>query len=443
MATHFDATIKDLLVAEAIAGEVTAAAFFSDAVAKEIQILKEDGSGVPTDVGRFYFLNKKADGVITKSDVINGEKIKYVKVTNPATPVPAYSKFTIDNTGLAVGDIVEVIFKTVNFSWGDWTMKTFPYTLTSTSEATIASALAKQVIRNLQEDYYMNNRPQVIHNKAGYKGVYATETAAYAAIGDLTNGDLVWVIANGKPYTYTSAGATTFAGKFPEKTSWTSEIAATTAEYVNAPKYYDVIVGVSGSDYSIYIIDKKLTGTLEKFDNKSAYTSVGVITRDASNMYAIGEWATTFTGAVLNPCDAEQIRNLEYHLDKKIRKFGGVYNWKEFPFTTSVDLSKTYYIIDVVYEEDDNYNNISRPIAGKKEISILRVAVDSSQEAATLLAAINLTKNGAALSLEDLPAISLGDLADVDLETTAPTDGQVLKFEIDDDTWYPSADAVS
>ena len=157
-------------------------------------------------------------------------------------------------------------------------------------------------------------------------------------------------------------------------------------------------------------------------------------------MDTIAEWTVTKVGRVLDPCDPQQLANLEYHLDKKIRQYGK-FNYKEFQFVPTVDTTKQYWIIDLVFEEADIYNSLSRPIAGKPEISQIKIALDASADATTILGLINLAKNGAGISLADLPAIALGDLSDVDLSTPA-TDGQILKFEADDDTWYPAADAI-
>jgi hypothetical protein len=363
-----------------------------------------------------------------RSDVIDGTKIKYLDSTAPATPVPAHSYFTVVNTGLAVGDVVETILKKVNFSLGDWTMKTVPYVLTSTTVLTMAQGIAKQIIRNLQEDYYLNNRPQVVWNNAGYKGIYATEAAAESAVGGLTDGDLVWVIANEKAYTVAKSGGTDFADDFDEKTDWSSEITAGTAEYINDPKYYHVLIRTVSAVPTIWIIDKKLTGVLEKFDNKAAYTDIGVITRDVSSMDAIAEWTVTKVGRVLDPCDPQQLANLEYHLDKKIRQYGK-FNYKEFPFVPTVDTTKQYWIIDLVYEEADIYNSLSRPIAGKPEISQIKIALDASADATTILGLINLAKNGAALAIGDLPAITLNALSDVVI--TSGTTGDVIQLASD------------
>lgn len=433
MAMHFDASIKDLIVCEAIASETTAATFYSGASAKEIQILKEDGSGVPTAKGKFFIVSKKADGTMVRSDVIDGTKIKNVTQKSAVTAIPGYSYFTVSTSGTAVGDTVETVLKTVNFSRADWTMKTIPYVITTNTAVAITKGLAKQIIRNLQEDYYMNNRPLFVHNNAGYAAVYTTEAVALADKASRTNGDLIWVIANGLPYTVADKAESTFAAFATLKTDWSSEITATTAEYVNRPAWYDVIIKNVSGTYTIYIIDRSLTRVTDKFDSLAAYTSVGAWFRDASDMDDITEWTVTRAGRVVNPTDSQQLLNLEYHLDKKQRQYG-TYNYKEFPFTPSIVSGTTYYTMTIDYEEADIYNGLSRPISGNPEKSTIMIAFDASADSDTILGYINIARIG---TVSELPTIALSDLSDVD--ASGATNGQQLTYNSTSSEWEPGA----
>ena len=88
----------------------------------------------------------------------------------------------------------------------------------------------------------------------------------------------------------------------------------------------------------------------------------------------------------------------------------------------------------IKYLENPLWSGISRPIAGKPEGSTIILAFATEAHADTILGYINLAKDGAALTL--------GDLADVDLATAAPTDNQVLSYDDASETWVPATDAV-
>ncbi|MFA5720278.1 MAG: hypothetical protein WC939_04390, partial [Acholeplasmataceae bacterium] len=293
---NYDASLKDFLIADAIAIETDTAAFASSASVKEIQIFAEDGQSVPTEQGNFFFLSKKADGTVVKSDTIYGPNVLRAHKTVAKTEMPEYSYFTVDTSGIAVGDLAEVYMKYWNHSVADWKFKTIPHTVTSATALTEAAALCTQVIRNLAQDYYLNNAPTFVFNKAGYAAVYETETAALAAMSGLTDTNLVWVISNAKAYTFSSSGIT-FASNFTEKTNWTSEIGAGTAVTLSQPKYYDVVL-TSGA--VVYIIAKEIARVADKIEGETATTYVGASWRDASTD-AITEWTATRVGEVRNP----------------------------------------------------------------------------------------------------------------------------------------------
>ena len=136
--------------------------------------------------------------------MIYGPNITKVTKTAPVTEVPGYNSFTMNITGASVGSLAEVFVWAYDYSPADWRFKTIPYTIGSAVLLTEAAGLCKQITRNLASDYYYGNPPTFVFNKAGYKAVYATEAEAYDAISGLTNGDLVWVIANDEAYTYTA-----------------------------------------------------------------------------------------------------------------------------------------------------------------------------------------------------------------------------------------------
>lgn len=425
---HFDAGIKDLLVSEAIASETTAATFFATASSKEIQIFNESGGGIPTGAGNFFFLQKKADGTVKRSDTIYGPNILSAVKTVAVTSVPEYSYFTVSTTGTAVGDVVEVYhWYLATESVADWKFKTIPYTITTNTAVEIAKGVSKQIIRNLQEDFYYNNRPQTVFNLAGYVGVYATEAAAEAAVGGLTDGDLVWVISNEKPYTVAKSGGTTFADDFDEKTSWTAELGNGSAVYVNQPAFYDVVLKNASGTYSIYICNKAQARVLDKFEGLASKNKWGVTVKDATTGFeTLNEWAVTKVGEAINPTSGKRLGGMEAHLDKLTRQFGG-YNYQEFPFVPDIVATTDYCTLTITYKEADTYGD--HKIAGRDLKSTIVIAFDASADADTILALVNTAKNGPALTIGDLPAISLNALSDVVI--TSGTTGDVIQLAAD------------
>ena len=93
------------------------------------------------------------------------------------------------------------------------------------------------------------------------------------------------------------------------------------------------------------------------------------------------------------------------------------------------------YFFPIDYIENHLWSGISRPIAGRPEGSTIILAFATGAHADTILGYINLAKDGTALTL--------GDLADVDLTTAAPTDNQVLSYDLTSETWVPAADATT
>lgn len=422
MAKHFDASLKDLFVAEAIAGDTSAGAFMTSASPKEIAIYKEDGSAVPTDSGKFMIVAKRADGSFKSSGIINGANIISVKQTAPVTEVPEYNYFTVSNSGVSTGDKVSVFFKIIGNSEMDWQNKTISAIVTAADNSSlkIADRLALQMFRNLSEDWYYNNRPQIVHNKAGYASVWTTEDAVITGKAGLTNNQLIWVIANGKAYTVADKTKSTFATICTEKTDWSGEITAGTAVYVNAAKWYDVVVTTGAV---VYVIAKPVDRVIDKFAGESSATYLGAWVEDPAIVENPTEFTVTRVGNVKNPTSGKRLANLEAQLDKKTRQYGS-YNMYEFKFTPTVVEATSYYTITLTYKEDDPI----RLLTGNPQLSTIMLAFDSSTDSDTIYAAILLAKNGAALSLNDLSDVTL----------TAPlADDQVLF--IDTGVWVNGA----
>lgn len=407
MATHFDASLKDLFVSEAIAGDTSAGAFVTSASPKEIAIYKEDGSAVPTDSGKFMIVSKRADGSFKSSGIINGANIISVTQTSPVTEVPEYNYFTVSNSGVATGDKVSAFFRVVGNSEMDWQTKTISAIVASADNSSlkIADRLVLQMYRNLSEDWYYNNRPTTIHNKAGYASVWATEAAVITGKDGLTNDQLIWVIANGKAYTVADKTKSTFAAIATEKTNWSDEIAGNTAVTVNAAKWYDIVMTTGAV---VYVIAKPVDRVIDKFAGEASQTYIGAWVEDPAVVETPTEFTVTRVGNVKNPTSGKRLANLEAHLDKKTRQYGS-YNWKEFKFTPTVVEATSYYTITLTYKEDDPI----RLLTGNPQLSTIMLAFDASADSDTIYNAIRLTKNGAALTLDDLADVTItGIVAD-------------------------------
>jgi hypothetical protein len=270
-----------------------------------------------------------------------------------------------------------------------------------------------------------------VFNKAGYAAVYTTEAAALAAVGDLTDADLVWVISNAKAYTYADSGAT-FASNFTEKTDWSTEITAETAVTLSQPKYYDVVLDENAK---IYIIAKEIDRVADKIEGETAKTYIGASWRDASTD-AITEWEATRVGEVRNPLAAKRLAQMELSLDKKQRQYGtvGMGSFYEFPFTPSISTASTYAAtVEIEYISSENRSGLARSIANKPEQGTLIIACVSADDADTLITAVNLAKTGSVLDH------AIADHTDVTL--TSATENQILKLN-DSDVWVNAADAT-
>jgi hypothetical protein len=276
-----------------------------------------------------------------------------------------------------------------NYSVADWKFKTIPYTLQSTTAVDEAAGLCLQVIKNLSEDYYFNNTPTSVFNKAGYAKVY--ETSADYADADFANdlsddGKLVYVINEGKAYTYTYADGT-WAGDFAEKTDWSTEINDETAVTVSQPKYYDVVM-TDGA--VVYIIAKEIARVPDKIEGETAKTYVGANWTDASTG-DITEWEATRKGEVRNPIAAKRLAQMELSLDKKQRQYGtvGCGSFYEFPFTPSISTSTTYgATVELEYISSENRSGLARSIANKPEQGTLIIACVDAADADSLITLI-------------------------------------------------------
>lgn len=422
-----------LFAAGGIATETTAATFVASASNKEVRLFQADGQAAAGAGDTFFAAYKDGNGTPITSAMIGASDVISYKKTSPKTAVPSYASFAVDVTGLADGDLLNVFARVYGLGTGS-SMDQYEKTVVATFEsgdtsATLAAKMGVLLYQNWASDYTTTGRGTTTYNKAGYAAIYTTETAALAAVGDLSDTNLVWVIANAKPYTFAASGAT-FASNFTEKTDWSTELAASpaTAVVVPAVKYYD-FVQIDDTNDSLYICAKAVTQDDERFSGRSSITNVSATTYDVSNSYAKSDFTVTHVFEVVNPCSGKLLRNKEVSLDYNQRPYGRFEILGENP-VLNIDTSTDYYVVDIVYNiRDFNTNNQLVKTKGKYQMTI---ACTASADADTIITQLGVIKNGETLSL--------GDLSDVDLSTPG-TDGQVLGT--DGTTWTPADDATA
>lgn len=429
-----------MFVSGGIASETTVATFLASASAKEVQILNEIGTAAPAYGEPFFIAYKDKNGVYIKSNTIKPADIKYANVATAITPIPTYTYFDVSTTSMAAGDLLDIMVQVYGFSTSSWHQRvnkvvTTPFATGDTS-ATLAAKAGITLQESLAKIYEGRPAETYVYNKAGYKAIYETEAAAEAAIGALTDGDLVWVIANNKAYTVAKAAGDTFADDFAEKTDWSTEITATTAEVTLNCKYF-YVVQVAGTPNKLYVICRALS---EDDERKFGYESpvyVGAQWKDASNSYAKTDIGVTRVAERLNPGDGKYIRDFEVAVDRINRPYGRFQKLGETPVLAS-DTATSYTVLNLCYYNSDG---VSSHQLGHSENykHLLMIPFTNSSDATNFLAAINLTKT--ATSPAALAALELGDLADVDFSTPA-TDNQVLSYDNASSTWVPADDAT-
>lgn len=404
-----------MFVAGGVATEKTTALFISGASAKEVQILSEGGQAVPAYGEDFFIAYKDVNGTYLRTNTIKPGNIKSATVTSAITPIPTYSYFDVDITGMAAGDEIQTMVQVYGFGTSSWHQRLNRVIsekfVTSDTSVALGARLGIKIQENLARTF--ESKPATtVYNKAGYKAVYETEAAAEAAIGDLTDGQLVWVIANSAAYTVAKSGGTAFADDFTLKTDWSAEIAATTAEVVQACKYFDVVQLDSTSD-RLFIICKVLSQDDRRKFGYESPVYVGAQWLDASNKDVKTDIGVTHVAERLNPGDGKHIRNMEVALDTIHRPYGKFAKMGESPVLAS-DTTVSYTVLNLVYKMADG-NTPHQLSVGNDNYHTLQIAFTSSVDAANFLAAIVLTYNLDSPAEVDakIAAITLNDLADV------------------------------
>ena len=404
---------QSMFVAGGIASEETAAAFITSASAKEVQILAENGAAVPTYKEDFFIAYKNKDNTYFRTNTIRPANIKYVNVATAITPIPTYSYLDVAIAGMAIGDTVEVMTQIYGFGTSSWHQRLNRVIAETFAQGDTTVTLAAKLGITLQETLartFESKPSYTVYNKAGYDKVFETEQDVIDGKASLTNSRLIWVIANQKPYSVTDKSQSTFANICAEKTSWTAEIAATTAVSIIGCRYFDIVQKADTSN-RLYVICKVLSQDDERKFGYESPVYVGAQWLDASNHDVKTDIGVTKVAERLNPGDGKYLRDMEVAFDKIMRPYGRFEKMGE-THILAIDKTASYTVLTLCYKMIDG-NTPHQLSVGNDNYHTLFIPFTSSADAADFLAAINATVN-----------MAMDDLSDVTI--TSMTDDQVI-----------------
>jgi len=381
----FSFPVRDLFITGAAdkASETTIATFIATASNGEVTVLKKDGSAAAAAGVDAIVVGKDVNGRVKTSDVLKAGGVKKVTNVAPTTIVPAYASFVVDVTGAAAGDTWEGLVRIQNFlsqSVLDEYLTPFSYAfVTSDTNDIVCEELIKSLSFNFSR--VEGGSSQYVNFKTGYVKVYTTEAAALADKANRTNGDLVWVISNGKPYTIADKTGSTFALLATEKTDWATEIAATTAVYQRGNPWFD-FVKLDGATPTIYIIAKPQPTTDMKMQGYDIQFKVGLKILDGTSWDTQSTVTVTNVGKVSSAGEGKYIRNLEVFTKGHT---GDFYRGMGYPnnFDATYDSVKTtnYYVVNVEYRAENQDNNT---LSGHPNYKVLQIACANSAAATSL-----------------------------------------------------------
>lgn len=427
----FSFPVRDLIITSAVASETTAATFIASASAGEVAILNKDGQTAAAYGSDAYILSKDLNGRVKSSDTLIAGSIKKVTKVDPVTIVPAYASIPITAasvTATAAKDVWEGLIRIQEFgSRSAYDEYPAPFNYVAATGDTV-DTVTEGLIKSLSFEFgrVEGKHDMYVNFKTGYKAVYKTEALAEAAIGALTDGDLVWVMENNKPWTVSKTAGTTFASDFTEKTDWSSELTAGTAEYLNANPWFHFIK-LDGSDVTLYVIAKNQPTTDMKLEGYDINFRVGLRVLDGTSFEEDAIITVTNVGKVGSPGEGKNIRRLETftkgHTGDFYRGMGYPNN---FDATYDAVVTTNYYLVNVEFQKSmQDVNSLS----GDPSQKVLQIACSTSGAATAVYNALNGLIN---------KSIALGDLSDVTFGTL--TTGEVVKY--DTDHWENAADAT-
>jgi len=218
-----------------------------------------------------------------------------------------------------------------------------------------------------------------------------------------------------------------------EKTDWSVELAAGTAEYLNANPWFHFIK-LDGATPKIYVIAKNQAMSDMKFQGYDIVYKIGLRILDGTSFDEQGSVAVTNVGKVFSAGEGKNLRRLENftkgHTGDFYRGMGYPNN---FDATYNVSTDINYYVVNVEFSQAiEDVNTLS----GHPSQKLLQIACSTSGVATTVYNTLEALVNYN-LVLGDLPAIKLNDLADVD--TTGVADTNTLKYTAATTTWEDKA----
>lgn len=383
----FSFPVRDLFVATGFATQTTTSTFIASATAGQVKVLKKDGSGVATAGSDAYIVAKNGNGVFKASDVIKAGKVKSITKVDPVTVVPAYASFPLSIASVSAGDIFEGLVRIPEFigrSVYDEYLAPFSYTYVSgATVGTVADELVKSLAFNFS--LVEGSKSTGAYYKTGFNAVYTTEAAALADKASRTNGDYIWVIANGKPYTIASNVATTFATLATEKTDWSTQITAGTAVYLRTNPWFDFIK-VAGATPYIYVITKPQKATDMKIQGYDINFKVGLRILNGTTFAETSTITVSNVGKVFSAGEGKRVRQLEIFAAGHA---GDFYRGVGYPnnFTANYDAleSVNYYMVNVeFYDTVQDVNTI----AGGSSQKLFQIACADSATATSVYNAL-------------------------------------------------------
>lgn len=383
----FSRPVRDLFIVNAVATETTAKTFIDTASAQEGTVLKKDGTAASAAGSDAYVIAKDANGRLKTSDVLSVGKVKTVTKVDPTTVVPAYSSFVVDETGVDTNDVWEGLVRISGYgSLSPYDEYLTPFShvhLAADTNDTVTEGLIKSLSFNFSRVEGGNST--FVHNITGYKAVYTTEAAAVADIGSLVDTDLVWVMENGKAYTYDSVGSD-FDTYFTEKTDWSTEIAGSTAVELRGNPWFDFIKE-DGATPTVYIIAKNQTTVDMKIEGYDINFKTGLQILDGTTFDTNSTVTVTNVAKVGSAGEGKNIRRLEVfakgHTGDFYRGMGYPNN---FDTTYDSDVSVNYYLVNVEFEQANGDVNT---LSGHPSQKVLQIACDDGTTATTLYNALN------------------------------------------------------
>jgi len=425
----FSTPVRDLFVTTAVASETTAATFIASASAGEVAVLKKDGSAVAAYGSDAYILWKEGNGRLRSSDTIKAGQIKSVTKSDPVTVVPAYSSFDVSVTNVAAGDVYEGLVRIQNYGsqsvYDEYPAPFFHTFVASDDVDTVTEGLIKSL--SFEFSKVEGASSKYVNFKTGYVAVYTTQAAAFDASAALGANDIVWIIETNKAYFSIDGNKNgTFALTFTEKTDWSAEIAATTAEYLNGNPWFHFIK-LDGATPKIYIIAKNQAMSDMKFQGYDIVFKVGIRVLDSVDFSENSVITVTNVGKVNSPGEGKNLRRLENftkgHTGDFYRGMGYPNNF-EASYNVSTDVN--YYVVNVeFFETIQDVNTLS----GHPSQKLLQIACANVTAANAVYAVLSA-----------LATPSLDSLFNV--TATGGNNGDQLTYTAATDTWAPGASGV-